>query len=225
MAAYARTQLVRDAGYAMSRGGARGWGWYHRSLAKMNAPETAAVAYDAVAPTPAQPRPRAFLDVSIGGAKAERIVVELAKDIVPQTASNFLKMCTDGFKSSLGEGSYKNSKFHNVTKGVYLIGGDVLNGDGTGGHAALEQNKRYFDDENFALQFSEEGVLGMANAGVNKNASQFFISLAPLPHLNGRNVAFGKVVEGKNVLKSIENVYCVQHKPLTDVEIVSCGVL
>ncbi|ETI36985.1 hypothetical protein F441_16861 [Phytophthora nicotianae CJ01A1] len=226
MSAFGRSKLVRGAGDAMSRAGARGWGWYHRSLAKMNAPEAAPVAYDVVVPTPAQPRPRAFLDVSIGGAKAERIVVELAKDIVPQTATNFIKMCTDGFKSkALGSGSYKNSKFHNVTKGVYLVGGDVLNGDGTGGHAALEENQRYFDDENYALQFSEEGVLGMANAGLNKNASQFFISLKPLPHLNGRNVAFGKVVEGKNVLKNIESVYCVKNKPLTDIEIVSCGVL
>lgn len=65
----------------------------------------------------------------------------------------------------------------------------------------------------------------MANAGINKNASQFFISLQPLPHLNGRNVAFGKVVEGKNVLKNMEGVYCVQHKPLTDIKIVDCGVL
>ncbi|KAE8901733.1 hypothetical protein PF005_g4227 [Phytophthora fragariae] len=226
MSAFGRSKLVRGAGDAMARGGARGWGWYHRSLAKMNAPEAAAVAYDAVVPTPSQPRPRAFLDVSIGGAKAERIVVELAKDIVPQTATNFLKMCTDGFKSTaLGSGSYKNSKFHNVTKGVYLVGGDVLKGDGTGGHAALEENQRYFDDENYALQFSEEGVLGMANAGINKNASQFFISLKPLPHLNGRNVAFGKVVEGKNVLKTMEGVYSVKHKPLTDIKIVDCGVL
>ncbi|KAG1696222.1 hypothetical protein DVH05_018768 [Phytophthora capsici] len=226
MSAFGRSKLVRSAGDAMSRGGARGWGWYHRSLAKMNAPEAAPVAYDAVAPTPAQPRPRAFLDISIGGASAERIVVELAKDIVPQTSKNFLKMCTDGFKSkALGSGSYKNSKFHNVTKGTYVVGGDVLNGDGTGGHAALEENQRYFDDENYALQFSEEGVLGMANAGINKNASQFFISLKPLPHLNGRNVAFGKVVEGKNVLKNIEGIYCVKNKPLTDIEIVDCGVL
>ncbi|CEG39211.1 peptidyl-prolyl cis-trans [Plasmopara halstedii] len=226
MSAFARVKLVRSGGDDMLRAGARGWGWYHRSLKKMNAPEAAAVAYDAVVPTPTQPRPRAFLDVSIGGAKAERIVVEVAKDIVPQTATNFIKMCTEGFKSrALGSGSYKNSKFHNVTKGVYLVGGDVLKGDGTGGHAALVENQRFFDDENYALQFSEVGVLGMANAGINKNASQFFISLKPLPHLNGRNVAFGKVVEGTNILKNIESVYCVKHKPLTDIEIVSCGIL
>ncbi|CAI5743332.1 unnamed protein product [Hyaloperonospora brassicae] len=226
MSAIGRANVVRSAGDAISRAGARGWGWYHRSLAKMNAPEAAAVAYDAVAPPPAQPRPRAFLDVSIGGAKSERIVVELAKDIVPRTATNFITMCTNGFTSeAFGAGSYKDSKFHNVTKGVYCVGGDVLTGTGTGGHAALKANERYFDDENYALQFSEKGVLGMANAGRNKNASQFFISLRPLPHLNGRNVAFGKIVEGEDVLKSIEGVYCVQHKPLTDVRIVDCGVL
>ncbi|CAH0513193.1 unnamed protein product [Peronospora belbahrii] len=226
MSVYGRSIVVRGAGDAMLRAGAHGRGWYHRSLAKMNAPEAAAVSYDAVVPPPAQPRPRAFLDVSIGGAKSERIVVELAKDIVPKTATNFLKMCTEGFKSkALGSGSYKNTKFHNVTKGVYVVGGDVLSGNGTGGHAALEEDQRYFDDENYALQFSEQGVLGMANAGINKNASQFFISLKPLPHLNGRNVAFGKIVEGKSVLTSIQGVYCVQHKPLTDIEIVNCGVL
>ncbi|TDH73097.1 hypothetical protein CCR75_004726 [Bremia lactucae] len=226
MSAFNRSKLVRGAGDAMSRGGARGWGWYHRSLKKMNAPEAEIVAYDSMVPTPDQPRPRAFMDVSIGGATAERIVVELAKDIVPQTATNFMKMCTDGFQSkALGTGSYKNSKFHNITKGVYIVGGDVLEGDGTGGHAALEENQRFFDDENYALQFSEVGVLGMANAGLHKNASQFFISLKPLPHLNGRNVAFGKVVDGKNVLKNMQGVYCVKHKPLTDIEIISCGIL
>lgn len=225
MAAYGRHQVLRTAGDAAARGGARGWGWFHRSLAKMNAPKAAVVAYDAALPVPAQSRPRAFLDVSVGGAQAERIVVELAKDVVPRTATNFAKLCTDGFRSSLGEGSYKSSKIHNVTKGVYIVGGDVLHGNGTGGHAALEEGKRYFDDENFALQFSEEGVLGMANAGVNKNASQFFITLAAQPHLNGRNVAFGKVVEGLDVLKSIEQVYCVKGKPLTDVQITDCGLL
>lgn len=224
MAAFARTPVVRGAA-AAARGGARGWGWFHRSLEKMNAPAAAAVPYDAAVPAPAQARPRAFLDVSIGGAQAERIVVELARDVVPRTAGNFAKLCTEGFRSALGEGSYKQSKIHNITKGVYVVGGDVLHGNGTGGHAALEDGQRFFDDENFALQFSEEGVVGMANAGVNKNASQFFITLAAQPHLNGRNVAFGKVVEGLSVLKTIEGVYCVKGKPLTEVEITDCGLL
>ncbi|GLD92617.1 hypothetical protein PINS_up001196 [Pythium insidiosum] len=224
MAAYARSSLVRSTS-ALTRGGARGWGWFHRSLEKMNSPAAAVVPYDAAVPAPSQPRPQAFLDVSIGGAPAGRVVVELAKDVVPKTVENFTKLCNEGFKSSLGSGSYKSSKIHNITKGVYIVGGDVLNGNGTGGHAALEDGKRYFDDENFALQFSEEGVIGMANAGVNKNGSQFFIALQPLPHLNGRNVAFGKVVDGTSVLKSIEAVYCVRGKPVTEVEITGCGLL
>ncbi|GAB9471656.1 Gdp-mannose 4,6-dehydratase [Globisporangium polare] len=227
MAAYARSQLVRGGGAdAMTRAGARGHGWFHRSLAKMNAPEAAPKTYDYAVPASATTRPRAFLDVSIGGAQAERIVVELAKDVVPKTVANFVKLCEEGVvNSKFGSGSYKNSKIHNITKGTYIVGGDFLNGNGTGGHAALEEGKRYFDDENFALQFSEEGVIGMANAGSNKNGSQFFISLKALPHLNGRNVAFGKVVEGKSVLKSIEGVYCVKGKPLTAVEITGCGLL
>jgi cyclophilin family peptidyl-prolyl cis-trans isomerase len=222
--AYVRSQLVRGAD-AMARGGARGWGWYHRSLEKMNAAAPAVVPYDAAVSPPAAPRPKAFLDVSIGGAPSERVVVELAKDVVPKTVENFTLMCTKGFESAFGAGSFKNSVFHNITKGTYIVGGDVLAGDGTGGHAALEKGKRFFEDENFALQFSEEGVIGMANAGVNKNASQFFIALKPLPHLNGRNVAFGKIVDGKSVLKNIEAVYCVQGKPVTEVKITDCGLL
>lgn len=221
MATYARTQLLRGAN-AVTRSGARGAGWYHRSLAKMNSPEAAPVAYDFAVPTPAQPRPRAFLDVSIGGAQAERIVVELARDVVPRTVENFTRLCGEGVPAL---GSYKSSSIHNVTKGVYVVGGDFVRGDGTGGHAALEPGQRYFNDENFALQFTEEGVVGMANAGSNKNGSQFFIALKALPHLNGRNVAFGKIVEGKSVLKSIESVYSVKGKPLTPVKITDCGLL
>ena len=60
---------------------------------------------------------------------------------------------------------------------------------GESGHSAL--SSRYFDDENFILQHIDRGVLSMANNGVHRNNSQFFISLAPLPHLDGRNVSIG----------------------------------
>ncbi|OQR90074.1 peptidyl-prolyl cis-trans isomerase [Achlya hypogyna] len=192
------------------RAGARGWGWYHRALEKMNAPKAALKAYDYAVPAPEVARPRVFFDVQIGNTEPEKVVVEVAKDIVPATAANFLRLAADG---------YKNTPFHSVQKNQFIVGGDISAGNGTGNAGNT------FPDENFALRFTEPGVLGMANAGVNTNGSQFFITLAPMAHLNGRNVAFGKVVEGMDVVRKVENVYCVKGKPLTDVKVVDCGLL
>ncbi|KAF0690603.1 Aste57867_18005 [Aphanomyces stellatus] len=207
-----RRQIV--GAVAPLRGGARGWGWYHLAVKKMNAPKAAQLAYDYAVPTPEAPRPRAFMNVQIGGADAEKIVFEVASDIVPKTADNFLQLVSSG--------QYKKSPFHLIQKNQYVTGGDITAGNGKGGAAA---DGGRFADENYALRFTEPGVVGMANAGVNTNGSQFFITMAPMPHLNGRNVAFGKIVDGMDVVRKIENVYCVKGKPLTDITVVDCGLL
>ncbi|ETV74993.1 hypothetical protein H257_10597 [Aphanomyces astaci] len=197
------------------RAGARGWGWYHLAVKKLNSPKAASLAYDFAVPEPSTPRPRAFLEVKIGNTDPEKVVVELASDIVPATADNFSQLVTSG--------KYKNTPFHLVQKNQYVTGGDITAGNGKGGVTA--SGARHFDDENFALRYTEAGVLGMANSGVNTNGSQFFITSKPMPHLNGRNVAFGKVVEGMDVVRKIENVYSVKGKPLTDIVVVDCGLL
>ncbi|EQC37071.1 hypothetical protein SDRG_05298 [Saprolegnia diclina VS20] len=195
------------------RAGARGWGWYHRALEKMNAPKAAAKSYDYAVPAPEVPRPRVAFSVQIGNTEPEKVVIEVAKDIVPATAANFLQLAENG---------YKGTPIHAVQKNQFLTGGDIVAGNGTGAQSAAGGT---FADENFALRFTEAGVLGMANAGVNSNGSQFFITLAPMPHLNGRNVAFGKVVEGMDVVRKVENVYCVKGKPLTEIKLVDCALL
>ncbi|OQS06238.1 peptidyl-prolyl cis-trans isomerase [Thraustotheca clavata] len=202
---------------APMRAGARGWGWYHRALAKMNAPKAAAKGYDFAVPSPEQARPRAFFNVQIGNTEPEKVVVEIASDIVPKTAANFMSLCAG--ENGIG---YKNTPFHTIQKNQYVTGGDIVAGNGTGNQSSFGG---YFADENFALRFTEAGVLGMANAGVNTNGSQFFITLQAMPHLDGRNVAFGKVVEGLDVVRKVESVYCVKGKPLTEVKVVDCGLL
>ena len=104
-----------------------------------------------------------------------------------------------------------------------LQGGDFSNKNGTGGESIFGGK---FDDESFRMKHSRAGLLSMANAGPNTNGSQFFITLAATPHLDGKHVVFGEVISGMKIIKMIEDVDTVKDKPVLgqEVIIVSCGV-
>ena len=125
------------------------------------------------------------------------IVVELYGGLAPRTVENFVNLSQDGF--------YDGVRFHRVIEGFMIQTGDPLSKDvanqarwGTGGPGYQ------FEDE-FApeLNHSQAGILSMANAGPGTNGSQFFITLAPTPHLDGRHSVFGSVIEGMDVVEAI----------------------
>jgi len=156
--------------------------------------------------------PIATLETSKGNIK-----IELRADLAPKAVENFVKHSKDGY--------YNGQIFHRVIKDFMIQGGDPT-GTGAGGESIWGGK---FQDE-FAPNavFDKAGILAMANAGPNTNASQFFITTVATYWLNGRHTIFGYVKEGFDVVKKIENVETngryEGNKPLEDVKIISIKI-
>ena len=168
--------------------------------------------------------PKVALDVSIGGEPAGTLTLELFADVVPKTAENFRALCT-GEKGTGKSGkplSYKGSPFHRIIPGFMIQGGDFTRGNGTGGESIYGEK---FADENFELKHTGPGILSMANAGPNINGSQFFITVAETPWLDGKHVVFGKVVDGMDVLKKMEEQGSRSGQTKADVVLSDCKQL
>lgn len=162
--------------------------------------------------------PHVFFDIVQGNKKLGRIVMQLYMDVTPKTAGNFRAICTGENEDKL---TYKKSIFHRVIKDFMIQGGDITNADGTGGKSIYGEK---FDDENFNSKHTKSGLLSMANSGPNTNGSQFFITSKETPHLDGKHVVFGQVVEGMDVVRIIENVEKDESdKPNEDIIIEDCG--
>lgn len=116
-------------------------------------------------------------------------VAEMFEDKAPLTTNNFIELVKKGF--------YDGIIFHRVIDGFMIQGGDPT-GTGMGG-----PGYKIKDEFGEGLKHDDEGILSMANAGPNTGGSQFFITLAPTPWLNGHHAIFGKVVEGMDVVRLI----------------------
>ncbi|KAL8693948.1 MAG: hypothetical protein Q9218_001306 [Villophora microphyllina] len=169
-------------------------------------------------------RSRVYFDIEINKRKEGRVTFELYDDVVPKTAENFRALCT-GEKGTGKSGkllSYKGSIFHRVIKGFMIQGGDFTAGNGTGGESIYGEK---FEDENFKLKHEKPLLLSMANAGPGTNGSQFFVTTVPTPHLDGKHVVFGEILDGKGIIRKVENLKTQNDKPIHDVTIADCGQL
>lgn len=125
-----------------------------------------------------------FFDITIGGAPAGRIKIELFKLFVPKTVENFRQLCTGEFRKGGLPIGYKGAKFHRVMKGFMAQGGDIVKGDGTG-RVSIYGDR--FEDEEMGLKLKHTGpgLLSMANSGPNTNGCQFFFTCAKTDWLDG----------------------------------------
>lgn len=117
------------------------------------------------------------------------IVAEMFEDKAPKTTENFISLVNKGF--------YDGVVFHRVIDGFMIQGGDPT-GTGMGG-----PGYQIPDEFGPGLTHDDEGYFSMANAGPNTGGSQFFITLAPTPWLDGHHAVFGKVVDGIDVVRKI----------------------
>lgn len=126
----------------------------------------------------------ATFETSMGSFK-----VELFTELAPITTQNFIDLSSQGF--------YDGVIFHRVIEGFMIQGGDPT-GTGRGGPG-------YTIPCEFGpgLAHDRPGILSMANAGRNTGGSQFFVTLAPTPWLDGSHAIFGAVVEGMDVVSAI----------------------
>ncbi|KAK0173931.1 hypothetical protein PV328_007067 [Microctonus aethiopoides] len=161
---------------------------------------------------------RCFFDIEVikPNRKLGRIILQLYTDIVPRTCANFIELCkgVDGI-------SYKNTPFHRIISGYLCQGGDVTNFNGSGGTSIYGGD---FEDENFKLKHTSPGILSMWNNGKHTNNSKFILTFKELEVLDGKNVVFGKVIDGLPIIYKIEEFGTKIGRPREKVIISECGL-
>ena len=158
-------------------------------------------ATDPAKQVPAKPNSLAVFETSKGTFK-----IELFEDKAPITTKNFIDLTNKGF--------YNGQIFHRIIDNFMIQGGDPQ-GNGSGGPGYTIADEFRSD-----LKHSGPGVLSMANRGPNTGGSQFFITLAATPWLDGKHAVFGKVVEGLDVVQTIGKLKTAANdKPIETVTI------
>ncbi|KAK6907282.1 peptidyl-prolyl cis-trans isomerase-like 1 [Kwoniella mangroviensis CBS 10435] len=143
-------------------------------------------------------------DTSVGS-----FTVELYTAHAPRTCNNFSKLAERGY--------YNGVIFHRIIPGFMIQGGDPT-GTGRGGTSIY--GDKFKDELHPELRFVGAGILAMANSGPNTNGSQFFITCAPTPFLDGKHTIFGRVSSGMKTIQRLEAVRTdSEDRPVEDIKI------
>ncbi|OBT42337.1 peptidyl-prolyl cis-trans isomerase-like 1 [Pseudogymnoascus sp. WSF 3629] len=143
------------------------------------------------------------------------IVVELYADHAPKTCQNFSTLAQRGY--------YNNLLIHRIIPNFMIQTGDPT-GTGRGGSSIY--GEKFADEISPELKHTGAGILSMANSGKDTNGSQFFITLAPTPWLDGKHTIFGRVTRGLGVLKRMGLVKTgAEDRPVEEVRVVRAYVL
>ncbi|KAJ7529728.1 hypothetical protein O6H91_15G063300 [Diphasiastrum complanatum] len=163
-----------------------------------------------VATSAVEAPPSVIVETSIGP-----VTVELYNKHAPKTCRNFVELSRRGY--------YDSVKFHRIIKDFMVQGGDPT-GTGRGGESIY--GLKFEDEITRELKHTGAGIFSMANSGPNTNGSQFFITLAPTPWLDGKHTIFGRVSKGMEVVKRLGNVQTDKNdRPIHDVKILRTTVL
>ncbi|KAK7116124.1 uncharacterized protein [Littorina saxatilis] len=138
----------------------------------------------------------------LGDDISGKVVIGMFGDTTPITALNFKTLC-EGWTRNNQKLSFKNSFCHRMVKDMLVQCGDITTGDGTGSISIYGQR---FNDENYSISHRSGGIVSMANHGKDTNGSQFFITIGPSRFLDKKHVAFGKVLKGFNILRTINRM-------------------
>ena len=142
--------------------------------------------------------------------------VELWAKEAPRAARNFVQLCLEGY--------YDRTVFHRIVKDFMVQGGDPT-GTGQGGESVY--GAPFEDEFHSRLQFRRRGMVACANANEpNTNGSQFFLTYAKMPHLNGKYTIFGRLIGGQDTLDKMERVPVgPKDRPVTDIKLLEVEIL
>ncbi|EQL00482.1 Peptidyl-prolyl cis-trans isomerase, cyclophilin-type [Ophiocordyceps sinensis CO18] len=142
------------------------------------------------------------------------MTLELYTSHAPKTCTNFTTLVRRGY--------YDATVFHRIIPNFMVQGGDPT-GTGRGGSSIY--GDKFADEIDPSLKHTGAGVLSMANAGPDSNGSQFFLTLAPTPWLDGKQTIFGRVSKGLGTLKRMGLVPTgAEDRPVQEVKIVRARV-
>jgi peptidyl-prolyl cis-trans isomerase-like 1 len=140
--------------------------------------------------------------------------LELYNQHAPRTCANMIQLASIGY--------YDNTTFHRVVHNFILQGGDP-SGTGRGGESIY--GYKFEDEISPNLKHTGAGILSSANSGPNTNGSQFFITLAPAPTLDGKHTIFGRVSGGMNIVRKLGAVPTTEGDvPVSKIEIIKATV-